>query len=80
MFCHFVSQPKSLAERIMSSKETIESAERVSVEAELHFERPTSGCNMGPRCSTYTHMHMYTSATNPVASPHCRKMKKPQLC
>lgn len=52
MFCHYGSQPNSLAERIMSSKKPAqkkrESAERVSVEAGLHSELPTSGCYMDP--------------------------------
>lgn len=84
MFCHYGSQPNSLAERIMSSKklEKRESADRVSVEAGLHSELPTSGCNMDPPAAVHTdtHMHVHTLATNPLALAHCRKMKKTQLC
>lgn len=84
MFCHYGSQPNSLAERIMSSKKLEKKrkcweGQRGSRTA---FWTYYLWLSYGPPAAVHTdtHMHVHTLATNPLALAHCRKMKKTQLC
>lgn len=72
MFCHYGSHPNSQAERIMSSKKL----ERVSVEAALPSELPTSRCNMDPPLLyTQTRTCMWTPTQLP--RPTAEKWRNP---